>query len=215
MCLCSEVERQHSLPTNDEEALRLKSALDAHLDALHTLISKSKSLSRALCFQLRRKKTASETVQTKIAKLFNTAFDHTGQRQVLDSAKRQPHAFWTPPKAEWNPTNERQVSLLRDPIYSLLNHFLRYDRQEAHQILLRRLGCIVVYLLSQAIPLRYNAELIASDLIGVGLFDLSKDALQSDIFRICDAGKRYLDVCPQLGGIGAVWWLPLEVGRQG
>jgi hypothetical protein len=213
MCLCSEVERQQALPTDDEQALHLKSALDSHLSALHKLLSKSKSLSRALDFQVKRKKAASETVQTKIAKIFNTNFDHTAQREVLENAKRHPQAFWLP-KADWKPTNEGQTSLLQDPVYSALNYFLRHDRDEAHQVLLRRLGCIVVYLLSQALPLRYSTESIAHKLINVGLFNLSKDALQSEILRFCDAGKRYLDICTQLGGIGAVWWIPMEVACQ-
>jgi hypothetical protein len=104
--------------------------------------------------------------------------------------------------------------LLQDFVYSTLNVFLREDQEAAYQVLLRRLSSVTVFLIYVALPERYSPSSIARSFHDVGLFpDFSGDKLQNRVQGFRDAGKRYVEIACQLGGLGAVWWLPLEVAR--
>ncbi len=67
-------------------------------------------------------------------------------------------------------------------MYFALNTYLRLDQVEVHQILVRRLNNIVVYLLSKVLLAKYDLEVIARFFHDVSLFiDLSKEELQRRI----------------------------------
>ena len=220
MCLCSEINRLRSSWVNGEEVSHfeltpsIESSLEVHLETIYLLLSNSKRLSKNLPFSIKRKKAAAEVRRERTGAIFQRKFDHEIPREVFKMFKVDLGGFWSLQKNTWSPSDERKPSLLQDLVYSTLNICLRLDEAEAHQSLARRLNSIIVYLLSKLLPDRYDPRVIAKSFHNVSFFtNLSEEELQTDIRRFRDAGDRYMKIAFQLGGIGAVWCLPLEVAR--
>ena len=204
----------------DEDASQLvlspttESSLEIHLETIRLLLSKSTRLSKNLPYTLRRKKVAEIVRRERTGAIFRQQFDHEAPREMFEKFKVNLGTFWCREKDDLLSTNEQQAALLQDSVYSAVNRYLHLDQGEAHQILARRLNSIVVYLLSEVLPARYDPEVIASSFHDVSLFtDRSQEELQRHIAQFRDAGNRYVNLAFHLGGIGATWCLPLEVAR--
>ena len=220
MCLCSEIDQLRGRLAIGEDASELvlsratKSSLEVHLETIRLLLSKSCRLSKSLQYTVRRKKTAETVRRERTGAIFLQRFDHEAPREVFEKFKANLGTFWCLEKDDLPPNDERQAALLQDSVYSALNRYLRLDQDEAHQILVRRLNSIVVYLLSEVLPALYDPRVIASSFHEVSLFtDLPQEELHRRIAQFRDAGNRYVNLAFQLGGIGATWCLPMEVSR--
>lgn len=220
MCLCSEINRLREFRANGEDSSQpalthsTEFCLAVHLETLCWLLSSSKRLSKDLPFSIKPKSTAETVLHDRTGAIFRQKFDSEVAREVFEKFKTNLWEFWCLEKGDWLPANEQQTVLLEDFVYSTLNVYIRLGQAEAHQALVRRLNSIVIYLLSKVLPARYNPKLIASSFHNVSLFnDLSEEELQRRISQFCDAGNRYVNIARQLGGIGAIWCLPLEVAR--
>lgn len=220
MCLCSEIDRLRGPVANGENASQLvlspttESSLEVHLENIYLLLSKSRRLSKNLPFSLQRNKGAEKTRRERTGAILRRQFDYEAPQKVFEKFKANLGAFWCLEKDNLPLTDEQQSSLLQDSVYSALNTYLRLDQVEVHQILVRRLNSIVVYLLSKVLPARYDPGVIARSFHDVSLFtDLSKEELQRRVSQFRDAGNRYVNLALELGGIGATWCLPMEVSR--
>ncbi len=220
MCLCSEIDRLRGSLADDENAFQLvlspatEFSLEVHLETICLLLSKSRRLFKNLPYILRRKKIAETVRQERTGAIFRQQLDHKTPREMFEKFKVNLGMFWCREKDDLPSTNEQQAALLQDFVYSAVNRYLHLDQDEAHQILVRRLNSIVVYLVSKILPAWDNLEVIASSLHGVSLFtDRSQEELQRHIAQFCDAGNRYVTLAFQLGDIGAIWCLPLKVAR--
>lgn len=220
MCLCSEIDRLRDALAKGENVFQqvhtfvTESSLEVHLDTIHVLLSTSKSIRDNVPFSVRRKKATRTTRPERIGAVFRRRFDYEAQREVFDKFKANLEAFWYLDKDDLSPTDGRQVLLLRDFVYSALNIHLRRDQAEAHQTLVRRLYSLVVYLLSEVLPARYDPGVVAKSFHDVSMFtDISLEELQRRIAQFCDAGSRYRNLACHLGGVGAIWCLPVEVAR--
>lgn len=187
--------------------------LNRHLDVISTLLSESSELTRKLSFHLKPKKPTTH-LQTRTAAIYRERSDYNKRESVLKEAQKSPSAFWNLELVETAPTNGSRTPLLQDFVYSTLDLFLRIDKPAIHQILLRRLSGVIVYLLSKTFTDRYDIQSIARSFHNAGLhLDLSGDALKESIRQFCNAGRRYLDIALELGGIGALLCLPTDVPR--
>lgn len=212
MCVCSEVKRIHnSSIQGEDEYFYLKDDIEKFLSQLHTLLSKSRGISRDLKYQVKCKRSISQDRSNRAAPIFEADFDDTRQKFLYDQWKEDPQRFWTPESTPFKPTGDAQISLLQDPIYSALNDFLRSDQNEVHQILHRRVTSIVVHILSRVVPDKYGGGSITTKFHQAKLFpDVSECDLRKTIHKLDNHGKTWISIGHRLGA-GAIWSLPWNV----
>lgn len=139
------------------------------------------------------------------AQIFQDAFTYCEERHLLLTQCNANIQFF------WNPQNG---SLPRNFIYSTVNHLLFQAATtggEFHDVLLRRFSCVTIFIISVIGGLYYNERELAGLFHRTGLhLDTDENTLEKRIASIRYGGKRYMDVSMRLGGVGALWFLPLE-----
>jgi len=133
----------------------------------------------------------------------------TRQEQLLKQVVQDSTYFWSLGQPGQQSRDQSQ-----DAVCSIVSWCLRVDRNEVHQIILRRVSCVIIYLVAKLIPCRWSPPLIAKLLHKENLFvDQSEADLEKDVGQFVQAGDRYLNIAFALGSLEVVWWLPIEVSR--
>jgi hypothetical protein len=203
MCICSEI--QAALESGDVDAFfndGQEADLLQHVQKLHQLLSASKRLEQIITFSISPKKKKAKPSRS----IFQENFTNLEERQSLFTRCRDDVQYF------WNPYPRQEVALLKSVIYLTFDYLIQAPHVELfHQVLLRRFSCTTIFLFSVISGRYYDPGEIAKSFHNAGLHHhQTEEELIKKIRYFRDSGRRYIDISSRLGGMGVLWWLPLE-----
>lgn len=130
---------------------------------------------------------------------------------LLTRIKNGDMNFWNP-HCQQKLTSE-QTKFLASKRYACIALCFAIQETGLHHVLLRRFACVVVYRLT--LESSRTPDTISQDFFKAGLsYGKSLESLNKDIKAFISAGKRYTTFAKELGGFGALFFLPRHVGHS-
>lgn len=125
--------------------------------------------------------------------------------RLLDSIQDGSIQFWNPGFQHAYTIPQKQF--LSSAVYTCIALCFALQETELHHRLLRRFARVVVYRLT--LNCGRTAQHIAEGFEKAGLsYSRSLDRLVKDITAFISAGRRYTTLAEELGGFGALFFLP-------
>lgn len=163
VCICHSIRRLTEV-YDDSLANELLSALNSHLRDIRAILSRSKSLSRGIQYQI------TPSNQRTMKALCVNSIDLTLVNRIYDTFKADTEGFWS------------------------------HSEDASHIELRRRLACVVIFLRS-----KLDADVLVPPQIAE-LFQVPQNYADLRNF-----GRKYIKIARKLGGLGALFWLPLDI----
>ncbi|XTI95104.1 hypothetical protein V2W45_1323632 [Cenococcum geophilum] len=177
------------------------------LELVHQAKSKSKSFAKGITFKVDIKETGIS--KTNLSRIRESQPSHE-VTSFLAEVQAGTVAFWNPQFQEIY--TDEQKHFLKLPLNHTLFICLVLEKNEIHHKILRRFARVVLSKLSQN---GYTAASIAQDFHRIGLNTetlLEKFTQQIEAFII--GGSKYFLIADALGGPGALFFLPSEIGNM-
>jgi hypothetical protein len=146
---------------------------------------------------------------TRIAGIFQNSFTNCKERQaIFNCCAAHIPAFWSPYLSDLiNTDTQTQQNF----VFSAFSYLLQTSQREFHHVLLRRFSCVAIFIFSCISGTYYDEWILAKSFHDARLhLEYSKEDLSKEMRYFRDAGRRYSDIALRLGGMGIIWWLPLE-----
>jgi hypothetical protein len=135
--------------------------------------------------------------------------EHEDIQTFLEKVQNREIDFWNP-NIQRAITKEQRLFLDQPVNYGLFLCFA-LDGAEIHHKILRRFARVVVFNLTRQ---KHSAASLTQALQEVGLLIKAPSEAEKTVEGYIDAGSRYNYIAHELGGLAALFFLPLGVGNS-
>jgi hypothetical protein len=209
-CVCSHI--KHCRATNAAFPTQLIADLNAFLDEVCSVASNS-DLEQQIQFTIRQKRKTTGGPSSRTKEIFQTDFKRyeNDRDALLNVVKEDRQAFWNIRQLG----SEATQQALRNTIFGMYDLLLQTERESFHGTLIRRFSCVAVYLTTTIAGCIFSDQAVAQQCSHIGLHtNLTEEQLVNQFTGFRNGGRRYLNIALRLGGLGALWFLPLEASSS-